>query len=207
MALRRPPALLVPLALVPLLVAGCSDAPASPDAPPVVAGEERVPDPAAVEETETETGTESAEDERERRAQEAVGSMDDPGFVESGSSPAAEGAHLRSVLEPGAAYRLSVACVGTGAVKVVVTGRGDPATVPCDGVPVGRRIADAPAELPVAITPVGAATGTVAWQIDSVDADADADADADGDTTGTPAAGGGDDDDHEGEKPRRKVRR
>ncbi|MFI8322735.1 hypothetical protein [Streptomyces sp. NPDC085529] len=199
MALRRPPALLVPLALVPLLVAGCSDAPTSADAPPVAAGEKQASDPAAVEETETE----SAEDERERRAQEAVGSMDDPGFVESGSSPAAEGAHLRSVLEPGAAYRLSVACVGTGAVKVVVTGHGDPATVPCDGVPVGRRIADAPAELPVAITPVGAATGTVAWQIDSVDADAD----ADGDTTGTPAADGGDDDDHEGEKPRRKVRR
>ncbi|MFD8008908.1 hypothetical protein [Streptomyces sp. NPDC058955] len=194
MALRRPPALLVPLALVPLLVAGCSDAPKSPDEPPVAATEEQLPDPAVVEETETE----SAEEAQERRAQEAVGSMDDPGFVEGGSSPAAEGAHLRSVLERGGTYRLSVACVGTGAVKVVVTGHGDPATVPCDGVPVGRRIANAPAELPVAITPVGAATGTVAWQIDSVDLD--------GDTSGTPAAPDEDDDDQD-KRPGRKVRR
>lgn len=194
MALRRPPALLVPLALVPLLLAGCTDAPKSPDAPPVAATEEQAPEPAVVEETETE----SAEEEQQRRAEEAVGSMDDPGFVEGGGSPAAEGAHLRSVLEPGAAYRLSVACVGTGAVKVVVTGRGDPATVPCDGVPVRRRIADAPAELPVAITPVGAATGRIAWQIDSVDLD--------GGTSDAPAATGQDDDDDD-EKPRRKVRR
>lgn len=201
MRLRKPSVLLVPLALGSLLVSGCGGGDQEPPAP-------KKPAPTAPAPEATATPAAAVAEEQAERAREAVGSVDDPGFLEGGSAPVAEGAHVRAVLEPGEAYGLAVACVGRGAVTVVVEDR-EPATVPCDGVPVRRRVADAPAELPVAITAVGGATGVVAWQIDSVDLDR-------GTPSGTPdgagqaatgQADGTDDDDDDSGKPRRKVRR
>ncbi|MFE6223884.1 hypothetical protein [Streptomyces sp. NPDC057854] len=189
MELRRPPAVLAVLALVPLLVAGCSDGSPPPEPADVV---ETVDEEPAGEKT-GDTGT--ADEAARQRARDAVGSPDDPEFVEGGSAPAAEGAHIRAVLDPGAAYDLSVACVGTGSVRVVVAGRA-PATLPCDGAPLHRRVADAPAELPVDVTPAGGTKGVVAWQIDTVDPD--------GNGAGAPEAA---EDDDQPEKPVRKVRR
>ncbi|MFD6244246.1 hypothetical protein [Streptomyces roseolus] len=192
MRLRRSSVLLVPLALGSLLVSGCGAGDPEPPAPRTPA-----PTPSAPKATATE--------EQGERVREAVGSMDDPGFLEGGSAPVAEGAHVRAVLEPGEAYEIAVACVGAGAVTVVVADRG-PAAVPCDGVPVRRRVADAPAELPVAITAVGGATGTVAWQIDSVGLDRGTSSGAPG-ATGQAATGQADGADDDSGKPGRKVRR
>ncbi|MFH9953423.1 hypothetical protein ACH4OX_04280 [Streptomyces roseolus] len=199
MRLRRSSVPLVPLALGSLLVSGCGAGDPEPPAPM----------PSAPKATATATATPAVAvavtEGQGERAREAVGSMDDPGFLEGGSAPVAEGAHVRAVLEPGEAYEIAVACVGAGAVTVVVADRG-PAAVPCDGVPVRRRVADAPAELPVAITAVGGATGTVAWQIDSVGLDRGTSSGAP-DATGQAATGQADGADDDSGKPGRKVRR
>ncbi|MET9929614.1 MULTISPECIES: hypothetical protein [unclassified Streptomyces] len=94
-------------------------------------------------------------------------SVDDPGFVESGVERVREGLHHRSSLVKGEAYEVSVVCVGTGSVRVVVD-RGDPQVVPCDGVSVRRGVESAPEELPLDVTAEAGATGMVAWQVVSV---------------------------------------
>ncbi|MER5963324.1 hypothetical protein [Streptomyces sp. NPDC002057] len=109
------------------------------------------------------------EEEQGKRAKSALetGSPDDPEFVESGLERVREGVHSLSPLKRGKAYKLSVACVGTGTVKVVIADRA-PRSVPCDGVPAGQRVEDAPSRLPIDITAEAGATGMVAWQIISL---------------------------------------
>ncbi|MEU2547327.1 hypothetical protein ABZ618_18145 [Streptomyces roseolus] len=203
MRLRRPVAVAVPLALVPLLLAGCSEAPRSPDATtpaPVAPAGEPAPEE-TVADTDTDTDTDAKETEQGERAQEALGLYDDEDYVEFGLERVANGAHVRAVLERGEPYRLSVACVGTGAVKVTV-GEPAPLSVACDGVPVRHRVGSAPAELPVGITGAAGAAGMVAWRIDPAVA-------GDGTDGSVPPAdqAGEDDDDHDAGKPGRKVRR
>ncbi|WP_158822156.1 hypothetical protein [Streptomyces sp. NRRL F-5727] len=183
---RRPVVVGVPLALVPLLLAGCSEKPRSP---------EPEPKPTATA-TATATGNarETEQGERVRRALDLDG---DEEFVESGLERVADGAHVRAVLERGEPYELTVACAGTGAVKVAV-GELAPLGVACDGTPLRHRVGSAPAELPVEITPAAGASGMVGWRIDTVLA-------GDG-TTAAPSP----DDDDSGQvtgKPGRKVRR
>ncbi|MFE8937403.1 MULTISPECIES: DUF6023 family protein [unclassified Streptomyces] len=87
--------------------------------------------------------------------------------MESGLERVEDGLHHRSSLVKGEAYEVSVVCVGTGSVRVVVGG-GDPRAVPCDGVAARRDVGSAPEELPVDVTAEAGATGMVAWQVVSV---------------------------------------
>ncbi|MGW3389920.1 hypothetical protein [Streptomyces cinereoruber] len=87
--------------------------------------------------------------------------------MESGLERVREGVHHRSPLMKGKTYKLSVVCVGTGGVQVVIAD-GDPQSVPCDGVPASRRVESSPEQLPVDITAEAGATGMVAWQVVSV---------------------------------------
>ncbi|RSS35119.1 hypothetical protein EF906_28170 [Streptomyces sp. WAC08241] len=143
------------LVLVSLLVAGCTEGAEPAGAPSVSAG------------VKTPRGeTEESRGERAKAVLETV-SVDDPGFVESGLERVRDGLHHRSSLVKGEAYEVSVVCVGTGSVRVVVGG-GDPQAVPCDGVAVRRDVVSAPEELPVDVTAEAGATGMVAWQVVSV---------------------------------------
>ncbi|MFB7279377.1 hypothetical protein ACFCZV_19870 [Streptomyces hydrogenans] len=192
MSRRRRVTAAVPLALVPLLLAGCAGDPPSPDP---------APKPTATA-TATATATGNArETEQGERAREALDLDGDEEFVESGLERVADGAHVRAVLEAGEPYELAVACVGTGSVKVVV-GEPAPLSAACDGTPLRHRVGSAPAELPVEITGAAGASGMVAWRIDPGPV-------GDG-TTGTVSPTGPDDDDDDGHvtgKPKRKVRR
>ncbi|MFB9554168.1 hypothetical protein [Streptomyces roseoviridis] len=109
---------------------------------------------------------EEAQGERARAALETV-SPDDPEFVESGLERVADGVHHRSALEKGKTYTVSVACVGAGAVKVVIADKA-PHSVPCDGVPASQRVENAPAHVPIDVTAASGAMGMVAWQIVSL---------------------------------------
>ncbi|WP_306311162.1 hypothetical protein [Streptomyces hydrogenans] len=192
MSRRRRVTVAAPLALVPLLLAGCGGEPPAPDPAPK-------PRPTATA-TATPTG-DARETDQGERAQEALDLDGDEEFVESGLERVADGAHVRAVLEPGEPYELAVACVGTGSVKVVV-GELAPLSATCDGTPLRHRVGSAPAELPVEITGAAGASGMVAWRIDAVLA-------GDG-TTGSVTPPGPDDDDDDGHakgKPKRKVRR
>ena len=96
-------------------------------------------------------------------------SPDDPEFVESGLERVADGVHALSPLTKGKAYKVSVACVGTGSVAFLTGREGRKAeTVACDGVPEVRRVENAPERLPLDVTGKPGATGMVAWQITSL---------------------------------------
>ncbi|MFD4372653.1 hypothetical protein [Streptomyces sp. NPDC058486] len=194
MELRRPSVLLAPLALASLLVSGCSGGDPKPSATPSVSASSGSATGAPAEKKQEK---QKVQKEQGDRAREAVGSWEDPDFLEAGVAPVAEGGHVRAALVRGRTYRLSVACVGTGAVKLTVADLA-PETVKCDGVADRRHIRDAPARLRVTVTGAAGATGMVAWQIDSVPS-------ADG--TDRTAQGDGGDDGDDAETPKRKVRR
>ncbi|WP_282694886.1 hypothetical protein [Streptomyces sp. CC208A] len=202
MRLRRPLTLAVPLALASLLAAGCGETSRPADVPV-----ESIPEPA--EERTTAGDDEEAQREQAREAVGAAG-VGDPEFVESGVERVTDGAHVRAALNQGEAYQVSVACVGTGTVKVVVAARA-PRTVSCDGTAAWELVENAPAELPVEITGAAGATGMVAWRIDSARSGADQDTDQGTDENVGQGAGQGgtdlDDDHDDDDKPRRKVRR
>ncbi|MFJ8662274.1 hypothetical protein [Streptomyces sp. NPDC093795] len=159
-ALRKRLTAVPVLAVVSLLAAGCTD-----DAKPSGA-------PSAST-TGNPTGTQpprgESEEDQGKRAKTALETVspDDPEFLESGLERVRDGVHNLSPLKKGKTYKLSVACVGTGSVKVVIADKA-PQSVPCDGVPVGQRVENAPAQLPIAINAAAGATGMVAWQIVSV---------------------------------------
>ncbi|WP_426364562.1 hypothetical protein [Streptomyces sp. E-08] len=159
-ALRTPLTAAVGLALASLLATGCTGGAPSADAPPPSATAEPTGPPSPRADTEHDRG---------ERAQAALSTVspDDPEFVESGLERVGDGVHTRSPLTAGKAYRISVACVGTGHVKVAVAD-GAPRSVPCDGVPVGRRVEHAPPRLPIDVTEAPGATGMVAWQVVSL---------------------------------------
>ncbi|MFJ4341192.1 hypothetical protein [Streptomyces sp. NPDC088915] len=140
------------LVLGSLLVAGCTESAEPVGAPSVSVG------------VKTPRGeSEGSQGERAKAVLETV-SGDDQGFVESGVERVREGLHHRSSLVKG---EVSVVCVGTGSVRVVVGG-GDPQAVPCDGVAVRRDVESAPEELPLDVTAEAGATGMIAWQVVSV---------------------------------------
>ncbi|WP_411069602.1 hypothetical protein [Streptomyces sp. cmx-4-25] len=148
----------VVLALVSLLAVGCTGG-AEPSGAPSASGKSvgvQVP----LGESEEEQGN------RARAVLETVGA-DGPGFVESGLERVRDGLHHRSSLVKGEDYEVSVVCVGTGSVRVVVD-RGDAQVVACDGVSVRRGVESAPAELSVDVTAEAGATGMVAWRVVSV---------------------------------------
>lgn len=159
-ALRKPLTAIVTLALVSLLAAGCTDGATSSGTPS---------ESATGKPTSTQSPPGEGEEGQGKRAKAALETVspDDPEFVESGLERVREGVHNLSPLKKGKAYKVSVACVGSGSVKVVVADKA-PQSVPCDGVPAGRRVENAPAELPIDITTTAGATGMVAWQIVSL---------------------------------------
>ncbi|MEV7563925.1 hypothetical protein [Streptomyces tanashiensis] len=159
-ALRKPLTSAAILSLAALLTAGCTGGTTpsgTPSAPDTKSSAER------------KAPAEGSEEDQGRRAKAAlVGvSVDDPEFLASGLERVQDGVHDRSVLEKGETYKLSVACVGTGTVNVVIADKA-PESVPCDGVPTGRRVENAPERLPIDINAAKGATGMVAWQIVSV---------------------------------------
>lgn len=150
------------LSLVALLTAGCTGGGASPSGTPSASATGKpTGEPAAASSAEGKT-----EDDQGKRAKAALDTVspDDPEFVESGLERVRDGVHHLSPLKKGKAYRLSVVCVGTGSVQVAV-GDKAPRSVPCDGVPEGQRVENAPASLPIDISAASGATGMVAWQI------------------------------------------
>ncbi|CCA56584.1 MULTISPECIES: hypothetical protein [Streptomyces] len=158
--LRKPLTAVAPLVLISLLAAGCTDD-AKPSATPSASATEK---PTATEPPQGEN--EEEQGKRAKAALETV-SLDDPEFVESGLERVREGVHNLSPLKKGKAYKVSVACVGTGNVKVVIADKA-PQSVPCDGVPAAQRVENAPAELPIDITATSGAMGMVAWQVISL---------------------------------------
>ncbi|MEU2116538.1 hypothetical protein ABZ567_13005 [Streptomyces sp. NPDC016459] len=157
-ALRKPLAAGTTLVLVTLLAAGCTDS-ATPSGTPS----------ASAKPTVTRSPHGESEEDQGKRAKAALDTVspDDPEFVESGLERVREGVHSLSPLKKGRAYKLSVACVGTGSVKVVIADK-PPQSVPCDGVPAGQRVENAPAQLPIDINAAAGATGMVAWRIISI---------------------------------------
>ncbi|MHA4776642.1 hypothetical protein L1085_019365 [Streptomyces sp. MSC1_001] len=158
----RSPYVAAGLALLCLTAVGCTDGPHPSDTATASAPGKPMGEPSG-------TPSPRGEEEQGRRAEAALetGWPDDPEFVESGLERVRDGVHHLSPLTPGRTYRLSVVCVGTGTVKVVVADK-DPRTVPCDGVPAARRVEKAPERLPIDITPATGATGMVAWRIVSL---------------------------------------
>ncbi|MFI0988715.1 hypothetical protein [Streptomyces exfoliatus] len=164
-ATPRPLAAAAALALAALLTAGCTDG--------TVATSDTPSSSATEQPTGTQSPQEEGEEEQGKRAKAALEkhSLDEPeyepNYVESGLERVTEGVHNLSMLEKGKAYEVAVACVGKGAVKVVITDKTAP-SVPCNGVSVSRRIENAPAEFALDITATAGATGMVAWQVSSV---------------------------------------
>lgn len=158
--LRKPLTAGATLVLVSLLAAGCTDG-ATPSGTPSAS--------ATGKPTATQSPQGESEEDQGKRAKAAleIVSPDEPEFVESGLERVRDGVHSLSPLKKGKAYKLSVACVGTGAVKVVIADK-PPQSVPCDGVPAGRRVENAPTQLPIDISAAAGATGMIAWQIISV---------------------------------------
>ncbi|MFH8729781.1 hypothetical protein [Streptomyces termitum] len=157
---RRPLTTAAALALVLLPVAGCSDG-TTPSAPS--------PTSATAKPTGTPSPSGGGEEEQGKRAKAALETVspDDPEFVESGLERVSDGVHGISPLGKGKSYKISVACVGTGTLKVAIADK-TPLSVPCDGVPFHQRVDHSPARLPLDITAASGATGMVAWQIVSV---------------------------------------
>ncbi|TXS31405.1 hypothetical protein EAO71_06700 [Streptomyces sp. ms191] len=147
-------------ALVSLLAAGCTDG-ATPSGTPSKS--------ATGKPTATQSPRGEDEEGQGKRAKAALDTVspDDPEFVESGLERVREGVHNLSPLKKGKSYKVSVACVGSGNVKVVIADKA-PQSVPCDGVPAGRRVENAPSELPIDITATAGATGMVAWRVTSL---------------------------------------
>ncbi|WP_327739868.1 hypothetical protein OG749_44455 [Streptomyces nojiriensis] len=84
--------------------------------------------------------------------------------MESGLERVPDGVHTCSSLMEGRTYKVSVACVGTGTVKLVI-GEQAPQPVPCDGTSATQRVQNSPAQLPINIAAASDATGMIAWQI------------------------------------------
>ncbi|MFJ4336996.1 hypothetical protein [Streptomyces sp. NPDC088915] len=154
---RKLMAVAAALALAPFLATGCSGegtAPPSTPSPSATGRPTATPSP---------PGEEEAQGSRAKAVLETI-SPDDPKFVESGLERVRDGVHTRSSLKKGKAYEVSVACVGTGTVNLVIGG--NPAqSISCDGTSASRRVQNSPAELPIDITATPGATGMVAWQI------------------------------------------
>lgn len=112
--------------------------------------------------------SEEAQGNRAKAALEPPSRTDeDPDFVESGLERAQDGVHSLSPVKKGKTYRISVACVGTGTVKVTLADK-PRQPVACNGVPATHHIENAPAHLPIDITATSGATGMVAWRVASV---------------------------------------
>ncbi|MFF8830812.1 hypothetical protein [Streptomyces sp. NPDC015131] len=136
---------------------GCSDNQTSKTSPS--------PPPSSAGKSPSSPGRAVKEDEQGRRAQAAVEVVppDDPAFVESGLERVADGVHRNSALTPGKEYKLSVACIGQGRMKIAVQDK--EGELSCDAVPWVQRIQQAPGQLPIDITADAGASGMVAWQI------------------------------------------
>lgn len=103
------------------------------------------------------------------QAEAALAGFHNGTLVESGVERVSEGIHTEPTLTKGEAYRINVACVGTGSAQMRFTpaSAGQKATVPCDSSVLQQRIT---ADKPVRIDIDGnaGATGMIAWQIDKV---------------------------------------
>ncbi|MEU8619779.1 hypothetical protein [Streptomyces sp. NPDC048623] len=149
------------LALASFLATGCSSESTTPPS---------APSPSATGKP-TATPSPSGEDEKAQgsRAKAVLETIspDDPKFVESGLERVPDGVHTRSSLKKGKAYKVSVACVGTGTVNLVIDGKPSQ-SISCDGTSASQRVQNSPTELPIDITATPGATGMVAWQVTAV---------------------------------------
>lgn len=103
------------------------------------------------------------------RVESALNAASDKGgsMVASGVERLSDGVHMQPGLSPGAGYKLTVVCAGSGAAKIefTPTGAGPKKSVPCDQSLVSVRLTAYEAlRLDIRGTP--GATGMIAWQID-----------------------------------------
>ncbi|MFJ2171004.1 hypothetical protein [Streptomyces griseofuscus] len=102
------------------------------------------------------------------QAQSALDAASDGGssMVESGVERVSDGVHTQPGLTHGAAYKLTVVCIGKGAAELVVTsaGAGGKKAVPCDGSVVFERLT-AESALKVDVQGKPGAAGMIAWRI------------------------------------------
>lgn len=152
---RKSMAAAATLALISFLASGCSSQSTTPPGTPSSGKPATTSSPSGEDE--------EAQGSRAKAVLETI-SPDDPKFVESGLERVSDGVHARSSLKKGAAYEVSVACVGTGTVSLVIGGKA-PQPIACDGTSASQRVQNSPAELPIDITATPGATGMVAWRI------------------------------------------
>ncbi|MFG2789123.1 hypothetical protein [Streptomyces sp. NPDC048419] len=111
----------------------------------------------------------AAQQEKElgARAQSALGATDSA--FASGLERASDGLYVDAGLAPGAVYRLTVVCVGTGTVAIdfAAADGAERKPVPCDGTQVLERFTAKRAQR-VDVPGVHGATGMMAWRIDKV---------------------------------------
>ncbi|MFI1184895.1 hypothetical protein [Streptomyces californicus] len=91
---------------------------------------------------------------------------DDP-FVAAGLERVTEGIHSYATVPDGTPFTLSVACSGSGKVRITV-GLGPPRErlAECDGVPVTQRVEQPDEPVKVDVDALPGATGMVGWRID-----------------------------------------
>ncbi|MFD5711538.1 hypothetical protein ACFWHW_14265 [Streptomyces pharetrae] len=111
----------------------------------------------------------ASEEKLTEQAEAALAGFHNGTLVESGVERVSEGIHTEPTLTKGEAYRISIACAGTGSAQLRFTpaSAGEKATVPCDSTVVQQRITpDKPVR--IHIDGQAGATGMIAWQIDKI---------------------------------------
>ncbi|MFJ6085460.1 hypothetical protein ACIQI8_29120 [Streptomyces sp. NPDC092369] len=91
-------------------------------------------------------------------------------MVESGIERVAEGIHSEPDLTPGATYRITLICDGTGVADVNFTPKSTPAPKPvvCDGAMSAQRFTAATASLRIDVQGRSGATGMIGWRVERV---------------------------------------
>ncbi|MFJ4785890.1 hypothetical protein [Streptomyces sp. NPDC088794] len=95
---------------------------------------------------------------------------DNDSMVESGIERVSEGIHTEPGLTPGATYRLTLVCDGSGVADVDFTPKSTPAPKPvvCDGAMSAQRFTAATASLHIDVQGRSGATGMIGWRVDRV---------------------------------------
>lgn len=97
------------------------------------------------------------------------GTESDDLFVEAGLERVGDGIHIYPALSSSKSYTLSVACSGSGKVRIkVALMQPLNRTADCDGVPVRSRIQAPPSPLEVDVEGLPGSSGMAGWRIDEV---------------------------------------
>ncbi|MFJ7077673.1 hypothetical protein [Streptomyces sp. NPDC098781] len=158
----RPGVLLLGALLSAALVAGCTTGSEDESTP------SKAPKPTA-----SSPNSEDEEQANEELVERALrtGEMSDLGdlFVEAGLERVSDGIHAYSTAANGKAFTLSVACSGSGKVRLTVAlKRPLKQTMACDGVPVHQRVHNPPDRVKIDVDGLPESSGMVGWRIDEL---------------------------------------